>query len=148
MPPSKDIHNPFAGPGIWTLLPPRSLWLTSILGDYYTKTLHSDTYEAINSSNANFHGKNVFICGASKGIGRSISLSFAKAGASCIAIGARSDQVALEKDIKVRTFRATFSYSGQMNESYKTCCGSKKLLHSSQLCHDLGEESVLIPNSM
>lgn len=76
------------------------LGLTFITGDDYTKTLHSDTYEAINSSNANLHGKNVFICGASKGIGRSISLSFAKAGASCIAIGARSDTAGLEKDIK------------------------------------------------
>ena len=74
--------------------------LTSVTGDEYTKTLHSDTYEAIDSSNANLHGKNVFICGASKGIGRSISLSFAKAGASCIAIGARSDTAGLEKDIK------------------------------------------------
>lgn len=71
-----------------------------IPGDDYTKTLHSDTYEAIDSSKANLHGKNVFICGASKGIGRSITLAFAKAGASCIAIGARSDQTVLEKDIK------------------------------------------------
>ena len=71
-----------------------------ITGDDYTKTLHSDTYEAIDSSKANLHGKNVFICGASKGIGRSITLSFAKAGASCIAIGARSDQASLEQDIK------------------------------------------------
>lgn len=78
-----DAHNPLAGPG-----------------DDYTQTLHSDTYEAIDSSKANLHGKNVFICGASKGIGRSITLSFAKAGASCIAIGARSDQAALENDIK------------------------------------------------
>lgn len=74
--------------------------LTSITGDDYTSIVHSDTYEAIDSSKANLRGKNVFICGASKGIGRSITLSFAKAGASCIAIGARSDQVALEKDIK------------------------------------------------
>ncbi|KAF6221774.1 hypothetical protein HO133_001742 [Letharia lupina] len=83
MPPPKGVHNPLAGPG-----------------DDYTKTLHSDTYEAIDSSKANLHGKNVFICGASKGIGRSITLSFAKAGASCIAIGARSEQALLEKEIK------------------------------------------------
>ena len=65
-----------------------------------TETLHSDTYEAIDSSKANLIGKIVFICGASKGIGRSISLSFAKAGASCIAIGARSSLAALEDDIR------------------------------------------------
>lgn len=83
MPPSKDAHNPLAGPG-----------------DDYTETLHSDTYEAIDPRMSNLNGKNVFICGASKGIGRSITLSFAKAGASCIAIGARSDQAGLENDIK------------------------------------------------
>ena len=71
-----------------------------ITGDDYTTEVHSDTYEAIDSSKANLRGKNVFICGASKGIGRAITLSFAKAGASCIAIGARSDQITLEKDIK------------------------------------------------
>lgn len=70
------------------------------IGDYYTKDVHNDTYEAIDSSKANLHGKTVFICGASKGIGRVITLSFAKAGASRIAIGARSDQITLEKDIE------------------------------------------------
>ena len=68
--------------------------------------MHSDTYEATDSRKAKLRGKNVFICGASKGIGRAITLSFAKAGASCIAIGARSDQVALEKDIKDVTVAA------------------------------------------
>ena len=71
-----------------------------ITGDYYTTDVHNDTYEAIDSSKANLRGKNVFICGASKGIGRAITLSFAKAGASCIAIGARSDQITLAKDIE------------------------------------------------
>ena len=41
----------------------------------------------------------MFICGASKGIGRCIALSYAKAGASRIAIGARSDLTAVEKDV-------------------------------------------------
>ena len=71
-----------------------------IIGDDYTRQVHSDTYEAIDSCKVNLRGKNIFICGASKGIGRAITLSFAKAGASCIAIGARSDQGALEKDIR------------------------------------------------
>ena len=74
--------------------------LTLIIGDDYTRQVHSETYEAIDSCKANLRGKNIFICGASKGIGRAITLSFAKAGASCIAIGGRSDQGALEKDIR------------------------------------------------
>lgn len=61
--------------------------------------MHNDTYPAIDSSQVNIHGKAVFISGASKGIGRSIALSFAKAGASCIAVGARSDMTALEKEL-------------------------------------------------
>ena len=73
--------------------------LTSTTGDYFTETLHSDSYPAIDSSQANLSGKKVFICGASKGIGKSITLSFAKAGVSSIAIGARSDQASLVKDI-------------------------------------------------
>ena len=41
----------------------------------------------------------VLITGASKGIGRAIAISFAKAGASFIAIGARSSLSETEKDI-------------------------------------------------
>ena len=74
--------------------------LTLIKGDDLIEILHSDTYEAIDSSKANLNGKIIFICGASKGISRSISLSFAKAGASCIAIGARSNLATLEDDIR------------------------------------------------
>ena len=65
-----------------------------------TDPVHNDTYPAIDSSKVDLHGKSVLISGASKGIGRSIALSFAKAGASYIAVGARSEMTALEKDIK------------------------------------------------
>lgn len=41
----------------------------------------------------------VFISGASKGIGRSIALSFARSGASRIAIGARSSLDSVEAEI-------------------------------------------------
>lgn len=82
MPPPKGTPNPLEGPG-----------------DFITDPVHSDTYQAIDSSQVNIHGKAVFISGASKGIGRSIALSFAKAGASCIAVGARSDMTALENEL-------------------------------------------------
>lgn len=42
----------------------------------------------------------MFITGASKGIGKAVTLSFAKAGASFIAIGARSDLQSLEQAIQ------------------------------------------------
>lgn len=42
----------------------------------------------------------MFITGGSKGLGRSMALSFAKAGASYIAVGARSDMSQLAQDIE------------------------------------------------
>ncbi|KAI0533615.1 putative short-chain type dehydrogenase [Xylaria digitata] len=60
-------------------------------GDYdTTSVVHNDTYPAIDSAKADLSGKAVFISGATRGIGRGISVSFAKAGASMIAIGGRS----------------------------------------------------------
>ena len=53
--------------------------------------LRSEPYPFIDPLKANLQGRCVFVCGASKGIGRAIAVSYAKAGASCIAVGARSD---------------------------------------------------------
>lgn len=68
-------------------------------GDDFTQTLRSDSYPAIDPSKANLQGKSIFVCGASQGIGRAIAVSYAKAGASCIAIGARSDLSPTEEAI-------------------------------------------------
>ncbi|KAI1426499.1 putative short-chain type dehydrogenase [Xylaria sp. FL1777] len=74
MPPPRGVPNVIEGPG-----------------DYdTTSVVHNDTYPAIDSTKADLSGKAVFISGATRGIGRSISVSFAKAGASMIAIGGRS----------------------------------------------------------
>ncbi|KAI2602393.1 NAD(P)-binding protein [Hypoxylon sp. NC1633] len=84
MPPPKGTPNPLEGPG-----------------DYDTTTVvHNDTYPAIDSAKANLSGKAVFISGASRGLGRAMCVSFAKSGASKIAIGARSDLSATLKAIK------------------------------------------------
>lgn len=75
--------------------------LNARLGDYdVTSVVHNDTYPAIDSAKANLSGKAVLITGASKGLGRAISVSFAKAGASMIAIGARSDLSTTIDEIK------------------------------------------------
>lgn len=71
-------------------------------GDYtVTKTVHNDTYPAIDPTtlNPSLEGRAVFISGASRGIGYSIAISYARAGASYIAIGARSDLTALVSEI-------------------------------------------------
>ena len=68
--------------------------------------MHSDTYPAISPVTSNPSNKTVFITGASKGIGRAITISFARAGASRIAIGARSDLSDVVKDIQIAALEA------------------------------------------
>jgi NAD(P)-dependent dehydrogenase (short-subunit alcohol dehydrogenase family) len=65
-----------------------------------TSVVHNDTYPEIDSSKADFSGKAVFINGASRGIGRAIGVSYAKAGASMIALGARGDLSDAIKEIR------------------------------------------------
>ena len=66
----------------------------------FTPTIHHETYDYINSAQFNLGGKAVLITGASKGVGRAAALSFAKAGASYIGLGARSSMSDLEKDVQ------------------------------------------------
>ena len=66
----------------------------------FTKTQHHDTYDKINPEQFHLSGKAVFITGPSKGVGYAAALSFARAGASYIGLGARSDMSALEKEIQ------------------------------------------------
>ncbi|TPX12533.1 uncharacterized protein E0L32_000710 [Thyridium curvatum] len=61
------------------------------LGNNFTTTIHQDTYPLIQSTKCDHRGRNVFITGASKGIGREMALSFAKAGAANVAVAARSE---------------------------------------------------------
>ncbi|KAL8952619.1 MAG: hypothetical protein Q9222_001493 [Ikaeria aurantiellina] len=89
MPPPKGELNPLEGPG-----------------DYLTDPVHNDTYPAIDPMKADLKGKHVFISGASRGLGRAMTLSFAKAGASFIAIGARGDMTSLAQEIIDATAKA------------------------------------------
>lgn len=72
-----------------------------LAGDYtMTKQIHNDRNAEIDPLKSDLSGKTVFISGASRGIGGATAVSFAKAGASQIAIAARSDLTAVEKSIK------------------------------------------------
>lgn len=62
--------------------------------------VHNDTYPAIDPTRQNLQGKAVFVAGATRGLGRAMSISFAKAGASFIAVGARSDLTATIEEME------------------------------------------------
>ncbi|KAI0172088.1 NAD(P)-binding protein [Hypoxylon sp. FL1284] len=90
MPPPRGTPNPLEGPADYDM----------------TSVVHNDTYPAIDSSKADLSGKVVFINGASRGLGKAMSVAFARAGASKIAIGARGDLSATEKAMKTAAVSA------------------------------------------
>ena len=58
-----------------------------------TTVIHNDTYPEIDPLRVNLRGKAVFVSGASKGMGRAMVLSFARAGASYIAADRKSTRL-------------------------------------------------------
>lgn len=72
----------------------------------FVPTAHTDTYPTIDPLRTNLAGKSVLITGASKGVGRATALSFTKAGASTIIVGARSSLDSLISDIKTVALNA------------------------------------------
>ncbi|KAK7219385.1 hypothetical protein V2G26_007388 [Clonostachys chloroleuca] len=66
----------------------------------FVPTYHHDTYPYIDPSKADLSGKRVLITGGSYGIGRVLAVSYARAGASIIALAARSSFGELEKELK------------------------------------------------
>jgi NAD(P)-dependent dehydrogenase (short-subunit alcohol dehydrogenase family) len=57
----------------------------------FTPTLHHDTYPFISPTKTNLNGRVVLITGASRGIGRNLAISYARARASSIILAARGD---------------------------------------------------------
>ena len=89
--------------------PPKDSPLPNALAhesDYWTSTVHNETYPAISPLKTDMKGRAVFVSGASRGLGHAIALSFARAGASYIALGARSDLSAVEKAIEAAAVEA------------------------------------------
>jgi NAD(P)-dependent dehydrogenase (short-subunit alcohol dehydrogenase family) len=66
----------------------------------FTSTIRNDTYEFIKPEQFDLTNRTVLITGASKGLGKDNAVSFARAGASKIAIAARSGLEDVEKQMK------------------------------------------------
>jgi len=75
-------------------------------GADFVPAIHSDTYDFIKPEQFDLSGRSVFVTGASKGIGRETALSFARAGASFIGLGARSSLESLASDVEAAAKKA------------------------------------------
>ena len=69
------------------------------LGMEFTKIQRVETYDFIDSLQHNLVGRSIFITGASKGLGAAYAISYAKAGVSEIALGARSNLDSVEQQV-------------------------------------------------
>ncbi|EXJ63621.1 uncharacterized protein A1O5_11382 [Cladophialophora psammophila CBS 110553] len=68
-------------------------------GFSFVPTRHDDTYEFINPLKGEATNLRILVTGASKGIGRATVISFAKSGASAIALLARSDLDSVAREV-------------------------------------------------
>lgn len=66
----------------------------------FTKTIRNDTYDFVKPEQFDLSTRSVFVTGASKGLGKDNAISFARAGASHIAIAARSGLEDVERQMK------------------------------------------------
>jgi NAD(P)-dependent dehydrogenase (short-subunit alcohol dehydrogenase family) len=72
----------------------------------FTPTIRNDTYDFVKPEQWDLSSRSVLVTGASKGLGKDNAISFARAGASKIAIAARSGMEEVEKEMKAAAQRA------------------------------------------
>ncbi|KAK5685583.1 hypothetical protein LTR17_027092 [Elasticomyces elasticus] len=131
MPPPPGSWNPVEGPADYTM----------------TKEVHNDTYPAIDPTKANMVGRAVLIVGASKGLGAAMAVSFARAGASQIAIGARSSLTSIAASMKKAAVEAGRSEPQVLMLELDVTSQSSIEAAASQVSSAFGKLDVLIHNS-
>jgi len=72
----------------------------------FTPTIRNDTYDFVKPEQWDLSSKSVLVTGASKGLGKDNAISFARSGATQIAIAARSGMEEVEKEIKAAAQKA------------------------------------------
>ncbi|KAK3646918.1 hypothetical protein LTR22_014071 [Elasticomyces elasticus] len=131
MPPPPGSWNPVEGPADYTM----------------TKEVHNDTYPAIDPTIANMVGRAVLIVGASKGLGAAMAVSFARAGASQIAIGARSSLTSVAASMKKAAVEAGRPEPQVLTIELDVTSQSSTEAAASQVSSAFGKLDVLVHNS-
>ena len=113
------------------------------------EALFPKSITTLTPKNSKHSGHHVFISGASKGIGLATSISFAKAGASVIAIAARSDLSSVTS--KIESAAKDAGHPAPKVLAYKMDISSRQSIESTaeQLASDLpsGRLDILINNA-
>lgn len=101
----------------------------------------------IDPTKADLSGKYVLVTGASKGIGRSTALSYAKAGASGIAVIARSDLSSLVEELKFAAKEAGKIEPKIITISADVTDRSAVEAAAEKVSNDFGQLDILINNA-
>ena len=98
-------------------------------------------------SKANLSGKAVFMTGGSKGLDRSMALSFAKVGASRMAVGARFDMSQLAKDVEAAAVSAARSAPKMLLSKLDVTNGKSVEKTAAEIVKEFGKLDVLVNNA-
>lgn len=113
----------------------------------FTPTARHDTYAFIDPKQYNLSDRSVLITGASKGIGRATAVSFAKAGASRIALAARSSLASVETEILAAAHAANHPAPKVLSLTVDTTDLSSVTAAAERVTTEFGTLDILINNA-